>query len=140
MYISGMYTIVMKSRRKNFYYYYFENGKSLDEISEMYNTSVPIVRKMINRYIKENNLPDKIKRTKQKNGYKSIMINGKKIPLHRYVYTQYFGEIPENCIIHHIDCNPSNNDITNLQCVTQKMHMFIHDMVYEVERRNKRGF
>lgn len=46
--------------------------------------------------------------------------------LHRDVWTHYNGEIPKGYVIHHIDGNPSNNDISNLQLMTQSEHMKLH--------------
>lgn len=46
--------------------------------------------------------------------------------LHRAVYNYYFGEIPAGYVIHHIDHNPENNDITNLQPLTKSEHQKIH--------------
>lgn len=47
--------------------------------------------------------------------------------IHRRVYEQYHGiKIPKNYHIHHIDGNPNNNDISNLQCVSIQEHFDIH--------------
>ena len=48
------------------------------------------------------------------------------ITLHRLIWEQHYGKIPEGMIIHHINKNPLNNDIKNLQCVTRKEHGHIH--------------
>lgn len=50
------------------------------------------------------------------------------LPLHRAVWSYHFGEIPVGCQIHHIDCNPTNNDISNLQCLTVAEHRRIHNL------------
>ena len=47
--------------------------------------------------------------------------------VHRAVYSYYFGEIPEDYHIHHIDENKSNNDISNLQLLTSSEHRAIHN-------------
>ncbi len=46
--------------------------------------------------------------------------------IHRAVYAYYFGEIPKNYDIHHIDENPANNDISNLQLLNNAEHAKIH--------------
>ena len=51
----------------------------------------------------------------------------KNLQLHRMVYTYHCGEIPESYEIHHIDHNPANNNISNLQCLTKNQHMSIHN-------------
>lgn len=46
--------------------------------------------------------------------------------IHRAVFSYYFGDIPDNFVIHHIDENKSNNDISNLQLLSQVEHRKIH--------------
>ena len=41
---------------------------------------------------------------------------------HRWVWTKYNGPIPEGMDIDHIDFNPSNNRISNLQMVNRTQH------------------
>lgn len=42
--------------------------------------------------------------------------------LHRYIWTQAHGDIPNGYDVDHIDFNPSNNRIENLQLVTRQQH------------------
>jgi hypothetical protein len=42
--------------------------------------------------------------------------------LHRDVWRDHFGEIPEDHQIHHRDGNPKNNNIENLLCIHRKVH------------------
>ena len=46
--------------------------------------------------------------------------------LHRAVWEYFEGEIPKGYVIHHIDGNPANNNITNLQILTVAEHRKIH--------------
>jgi len=46
----------------------------------------------------------------------------KKEILHRVVWSYYNGPIPDDCIIHHIDKDPANNDISNLECIKEHLH------------------
>lgn len=46
--------------------------------------------------------------------------------IHREVFRYYNGKIPEGYDIHHIDNNPNNNDISNLQMLTRLEHRAIH--------------
>lgn len=46
--------------------------------------------------------------------------------LHREVWKAHNGEIPDGHHIHHIDGDPTNNDIDNLECVTPKEHAERH--------------
>jgi hypothetical protein len=43
--------------------------------------------------------------------------------LHRVIWEDHNGPIPWDHIIHHIDGNSSNNDISNLLCIPLKDHL-----------------
>ena len=45
---------------------------------------------------------------------------------HRDVWEYYNGAIPKGYVIHHVDFNPLNNDISNLVCITPVEHSKIH--------------
>lgn len=47
---------------------------------------------------------------------------GKHIGLHVYLYTKYIGKILEGYHIDHINGNPLNNNLDNLQCLSPKEH------------------
>jgi len=51
----------------------------------------------------------------------------KQLPMHRIIFAYYRGEIPEGYDIHHIDGDKSNNDISNLQCLTRSEHRAHHN-------------
>lgn len=36
-------------------------------------------------------------------------------------------KIPEGCVVHHIDCDKTNNDVGNLTCITVFGHNLIHN-------------
>ena len=57
------------------------------------------------------------------NKYKKIR-NGDK--MHRMVYEYYNGKIPSGYVIHHIDENKLNNDISNLQLISDSDHRRLH--------------
>ena len=68
-----------------------------------------------------------LKADKDKDGYLRVVFckNGqiKKFLIHRLVATMFI-ENPENKpFINHIDCNPSNNNVDNLEWCTQKENM-----------------
>jgi hypothetical protein len=46
--------------------------------------------------------------------------------LHRDIWEFHHGQIPEGCEIHHIDFNSLNNDISNLECLTEEEHDIKH--------------
>jgi hypothetical protein len=45
---------------------------------------------------------------------------------YRKIYESYYGKIPKEHHIHHIDGDPFNNDISNLKCVSAEEHSEIH--------------
>lgn len=45
---------------------------------------------------------------------------------YRKIYENHYGKIPKGYHIHHIDGNPFNNDISNLQCLSPEEHSKIH--------------
>jgi hypothetical protein len=54
--------------------------------------------------------------------------NGKTIRMqeHRWLYAQVNGPIPKGYVIHHVDHNKLNNDLSNLQCMTTRDHVQHH--------------
>lgn len=51
--------------------------------------------------------------------------NGR-VAQHRRVWYDANGPIPKGCVIHHINHNPNDNRIKNLQCLTASEHTKIH--------------
>ncbi|MGN0098302.1 MAG: HNH endonuclease signature motif containing protein [Candidatus Methanomethylophilaceae archaeon] len=80
--------------------------------------------------------PDSDKRDQRVYYRNSTNPNGEKF-LHRYIWVKYNGPIPEGYLIHHIDGNPLNNDISNLACVSPTEHAQEHP--WTDERRAERG-
>lgn len=58
---------------------------------------------------------------------KKISINNKTMELSRFVYLKEKGFIPIGFVIHHIDGDPFNNNIENLQAISQSEHKKIHE-------------
>ena len=46
--------------------------------------------------------------------------------LHRAVYKNHFGEIPDGLDVHHIDGDKANNDISNLELLSRSDHLRHH--------------
>jgi hypothetical protein len=46
--------------------------------------------------------------------------------LHRTIWEEANGEIPEGMLIHHIDKNSLNNSLDNLEMITVREHRIIH--------------
>lgn len=55
----------------------------------------------------------------RKNKYQYIGYKYKSLQLHRIIYRKFKGELNDKLVINHIDGNPSNNHINNLELVTQ---------------------
>lgn len=66
---------------------------------------------------------NRILKPSQRDGYSRVDLNGKFYSVHRLVYETYVGEIPEGSVIDHIDGNRANNNLSNLQLVTQSENM-----------------
>ena len=45
---------------------------------------------------------------------------------HRVIYEKFVGNIPEDCVVHHIDGNKLNNDILNLEVMSFEEHSRMH--------------
>lgn len=64
-------------------------------------------------------------------GYLTRLVEGVRYYVHHIVMAEYLGihpsQMPDNVNIHHIDENPTNNDISNLALTTQAGHQAIHD-------------
>ncbi len=61
-----------------------------------------------------------------KDGYTRIVVDGKHWLLHRLIYTQKVGPIPEGMQIHHLDGDKNNNDPKNLTLMTLRDHHYLH--------------
>jgi hypothetical protein len=58
--------------------------------------------------------------------------------LHREIWKDYYGGIPEGNEIHHRDGNPLNNDPGNLECLLSVEHNDHHKEQYTEAQRNSR--
>lgn len=56
----------------------------------------------------------------RKDGYITVKVETKRYYLHRLIWIYHNGEIPKNMQIDHIDGNPSNNKIENLQVLNNR--------------------
>lgn len=59
--------------------------------------------------------------------YKKIRIGNKVIDEHRYIMEQFLGrKLKSNEIVHHIDGNKRNNNLSNLEILTRSEHARLH--------------
>lgn len=70
------------------------------------------------RYMK----PKKCKISIDNEGYYAVVLNGKRERLHRLIYENLVGEIPEGYVIDHINGNKLDNSINNLRIVKQAVN------------------
>lgn len=61
-------------------------------------------------------------------GYKRVYIEGERRYEHQVVWEEYNGTIPKGCIVHHIDEDKLNNNISNLQCMSIGKHNKLHKL------------
>jgi hypothetical protein len=59
--------------------------------------------------------------------------------LHRLLWEDYFGPIPEGYFIHHIDENPINNTLPNLQLMSEHEHKSLHRHTAKLSERQVRS-
>jgi hypothetical protein len=62
-----------------------------------------------------------------RSGYYASHKGGMNRKLHRYIYEQVHGPIPEGFQVHHIDENPLNNSLDNLTVMTIHDHRSYHN-------------
>ena len=76
------------------------------------------------------------------NGYIKITLNYKQYLAHRLIWVIFNNkEIPEGMVINHKDCNPSNNSIDNLECVSfaENNRKKLHNVSDTVNSANTSG-
>lgn len=60
-------------------------------------------------------------------GHVYVRRSGRRIALHRAIVEDHLGRpLAANEIVHHIDHNPLNNDLSNLQVMTRAEHCIYH--------------
>lgn len=59
--------------------------------------------------------------------------------LHRLIFEDFYGYIPDGYFVHHIDGNPLNNCILNLQLMRQTVHNKLHNTgkLHSIEHKIK---
>lgn len=55
--------------------------------------------------------------------------NGKKVDLHRHIMQEHLGrKLDINEVVHHIDGNTLNNELSNLQVMSRSEHSRLHNI------------
>jgi endogenous inhibitor of DNA gyrase (YacG/DUF329 family) len=79
---------------------------------------------------------DGIRFYRDKKGYwlsKKASRTASPVRLHIYVWEKYNGKVPKGYHVHHIDHNPDNNEIENLELVEKTEHLKYHARLQDVE-------
>ena len=76
-------------------------------------------------------IPDGATLSKQNEGYWRLYFNDDSSPqrtifLHRYIYQNFHGPIPEGYVIHHRNGIPDDNSMENLVEMSRKEHSRLH--------------
>ena len=88
------------------YYFNYANGKLYWAITDSNRVSV-----------------DDEAGTTRPDGYVMVKCKNIRTYAHRIIWEMFNGEIPEDMIIDHINGNPNDNRIENLQCIKQKQNL-----------------
>lgn len=59
--------------------------------------------------------------------------------IHKWLYRQYFGDIPNGFDIHHIDLDPDNNSIKNLLLITHSKHISLHNKIGRAKKASAKA-
>lgn len=73
---------------------------------------------LIYRFSKRQNKLILCKLSLNTKGYLNITLNKKSYKAHRIIYETFFGKIPQNYVIDHINTIRTDNRLENLRCVT----------------------
>ena len=64
--------------------------------------------------------------------YKAVKVDGVKHDEHRYIMEQYLGRgLTSDEVVHHINGNKRDNDISNLQVMSRAEHARMHQSGYK---------
>ena len=80
----------------------------------------PEITEKIREILKENN------KIIPRSCYKRIKFNGKSISEHRFIWEINNGKIKEGYVIHHINKNKLDNNLSNLKCLSVMEHGKFH--------------
>lgn len=59
--------------------------------------------------------------------YRKTKVNGRTVQIHRMVWEQAHGPIPPGYIVHHVDHDKRNNDLSNLALMSRQEHSAHHN-------------
>lgn len=68
-------------------------------------------------------------------GYLTVDLKGKRFMIHRLVAQSFLENFSLEKQVHHKDGNNQNNNIENLECLTQTEHMRLHRLIYPIAKK-----
>ena len=73
--------------------------------------------------------------------FKGGTVKSGRVYEHILVWCEYFeqDQLPEGFVIHHLDLNKDNNDITNLVLLSISHHIKLHWEIRKVQRLSRKG-
>jgi hypothetical protein len=77
------------------------------------------------------------KQSSDRNYYKG-WVDKQKISLHRYLWQKYNGDIPSGFVIHHMDGNFDNNELSNYELISRSEHQSLHYKGYTKEYKDEK--
>ncbi len=91
---------------------------------------VPVVKKVGNKEVVEFNglrfHRNPFSKHLQYKNYFWAYKDEKALLLHRCIWEKFKGPIPKGHIVHHVDENPLNNSLSNLDCIPLPNHISLH--------------
>ena len=122
---------VYVEKKKELILYEIENGKA----DTTFNKDLSNEIRAKKQELKENEL-----RLEKSGNYLRFTgcynLNGKHFLVHRAVWEAFNGPIPEGCDIDHIDGNPKNNSLENLQAITHSENIKKRNIDYSYAANN----
>lgn len=105
----------------------YQDGMSLEAIGELYRKSRQAIYDVFrsrgyqlrSKQFKGLVILDGIKFAETKGGYLRGTVAGKRMLIHQYIWSKHHGPIPEAHVLFHIDGNPKNNAIENLELIAK---------------------
>lgn len=106
-------------------YAMYQSGRSLADIAKTYRKTRQAIYDIFrsrgyalrSKPMRDLIVLDGINFTLMKGGYLRGTIAGKRIMIHHYIWEKQNGVVPRDCCVHHIDGDPKNNKIENLELV-----------------------
>ena len=80
-----------------------------------------------------------IKGTGREDGYLVIRYAGRNLKFHRVVWAKFRGTLKKGLVINHIDADKKNNDVSNLEMITQAENIRHRIKIVGYRRCGKKG-